>query len=103
MNNALAAGRYKRAAFANLNALLEAIWKGEAQLDEWKSAGVEIILACPPTSDADVWRNMVMDTFLSLKKWRTAKRRRQIVAGAILSVIALAAMAVLLSFVPPVR
>lgn len=103
MNTALAAGRFRHAAFLNLDALWEAVWKGEADLDAWEAAGVEIHVVEPPAADRDAWRGCVRETYRSLKKWRTANRRRQIVAAVVLSLLALAAMAALLSITPPVR
>lgn len=103
MNTALADGRFRHAAFLNFDALWEAVWKGEADLDAWEAAGVEIHLVEPPVANRDAWLDFVRQTYHSFKKWRTANRRRQVVAAVVLSVLALAAMAVLLSITPPVR
>jgi hypothetical protein len=103
LNHALCERRFDRVVFADLDALLEAIWKGEAELDRWNEAGIQIDLVCPPTRDEDAWRPFASITYDSLVRWRKAQRRRQIVAGTILSAIALAAMAVLFCLIPPAR
>jgi len=94
LDAALCAGQYERVIFANLDALLEAIWKGYARPDRWVKAEVRIEFA--DGTDPDRTRDFVLGMYDSLSRWRQANRRRQIVAAAILSAIALAAMMLLL-------
>lgn len=100
MNTAMMAGEFDRAVFANLGEVLEAVWKGEAQIDAWEASGARIELASPPLADDAQWRSMLGEMYLSLRKWRTVQRRRQIIAAIILSCLALASMAVLFLLVP---
>lgn len=100
MNTAMMAGEFDRAVFANLDELLEAIWKGEAQVDAWEASGARIELARPPLADDAQWRSMLGEMYLSLRKWRKLQRRRQIIAAIILSCLALASMAVLFLLIP---
>lgn len=101
LNAAILAGDYKQVIFANLDELLITIWKGETQWDRWRSSGIEVILVNPP--DAADWLSVVDAAYASLHGWRSIRRRRQIIAAVILSIIALAAMFVLFYWVPPPR
>lgn len=103
LNDALCVGRFDRVVFADLADLMEAVWKGEAQLERWAAAGVRIEVACPPTQEPDAWRNVIDATYDSLCRWRKRERRRQSIAAAILSAIALIAMGVLFFLIPPPR
>ncbi|OWY71251.1 hypothetical protein B7486_11685 [cyanobacterium TDX16] len=101
LNAAIVAGDYKQVIFANLDELLVTIWKGETQWDRWRSSGIEVILVNPPA--APDWLSVVDAAYASISAWRSIRRRRQIIAAVILSVIALAAMFVLFYWVPPPR
>jgi hypothetical protein len=97
----LCAGRFDRVVFADLNALLSAIWKDHAHVDRWVDAGVSIELATPPPGDSSAWQAGVLHMFASLTRWRRQQRRRQIIAAVILSALALVALAVLFYLVSP--
>mgnify|MGYP007059382466 FL=1 len=101
LNAAVVAGRHPRIIFADLDELLVTIWKGETQWDRWRGLQVEVILAQSPRA-AD-WLKILDETFTSLQSWRSARRRRLQIAAAILSGIALIAMTVLFSLIPPPR
>ena len=103
LNDALCSGRFDRAVFLDLNALLTTIWSGYGKIDRWKDAGVTLELVQPPDGDADAWRATVDATFASHSRWCTRQRRNQIVAACVLSALALAAAIVLLVLVPPSR
>jgi hypothetical protein len=95
--NALACdGRFHRIVFANLDDLLTAVWKGDADWRSWRAAGVRIELADVPPHLAHDWLVFVDRMYANLDAWRRQARRRQIVAALILSVLALVAAAVLL-------
>ena len=96
----LCSGRFERVIFAGLDALLIAIWKGGAHLDQWAEAGVRIELAVPLGDDPWTLIDRVYD---SLTRWRDRQRRRQIIAATILSALALLAMCVLFFLVLPDR
>ncbi len=94
-------GRYDRVVFADLDALLTAMFKGDIRLGRWMELGVRIELAEDP-EDAN-WSAFVRQAQASLARWRRGQRRRQIVACAILSAIALLAIASLLLLIPPAK
>ncbi len=102
LDDDLCAGRFPRVVFARLDALLTAIWTGHAHLDQWIAAGVQIELADPPSDANPPWLEFVTTTYDSLARWRRKQRRREIIAAIILSILALAALAVLFLLAPPV-
>lgn len=101
LNAAVVSGEFERVIFTDLNDLLVTIWKGETQWDCWRSSGIEVILVNPPRA-AD-WLIVADETYASLNTWRSVRRRRQTIAAVILSIVALAAMAVLFYLLPPPR
>ena len=78
------AGRIRRVVFAGLPDLLEGIWEEEIVFEEWPD-DVRIEFVEPP-GDAAIG---IMAA--SWRRWRRRHRRRQAVAGAVLSAIVLAA------------
>ncbi len=103
LNDALCAGEFDRVVFANLDALFQTVWTGHGELDRWKSAGVRIELASPPDGEPNGWRATVDATYQSHARWRRNRRRGQIIAACILSVLAIAAIAVLFLVIPPAQ
>ena len=101
LNAAVDSGEFERVIFTDLSDLLVTIWKGETQWDRWRSSGIEVILVNPPRA-AD-WLIVVDETYAGLNAWRLVRRRRQTIAAVILSIVALAAMAVLFYLLPPPR
>ncbi len=101
MSTEILSGRFERAVFANLEALLAAIWNGDAEWNRWVSQGIKVELATPPTGSENTWHAFVSTMFESLSRYRHHKRRRQIVASIILSIVALGAMFVLFYLIPP--
>ncbi len=90
--------RVGRVVFVDLTALLDAIWDQEIQFDRWLSAGARVSFANPPGSTptraveaAAIVEPIPAVVFESWRQWNRRHRRRQVVAGAILSGIALAA------------
>lgn len=100
LNDALCTGRHDRVVFANWDALAEALCKGCGRLDRWQAAGVRVAIAEPPTEDAVAAFPPLLEVQQGLDRWRAAQRRAKIVAAAILTAVALAALAVLFCWVP---
>lgn len=103
LDEALCAGRFERVVFAGLDALLTGIWNDHAQIDQWLARGVRIDLAAGPAADPAAPQAFVMAAYDSFTKWRRQQRRYQVAAAAVLSVLGLAAMAVLFFLVPVAR
>jgi len=103
LNAELCAGKFKQVVFADLDSLLEMMWKGEVDLDRWQSAGVHVDLVSPPSGPTNGWHEMARTVHRSYTRWRGEQRRRQIVAAVILSAVALLAMAALFLLIPPTR
>lgn len=100
LNTALCDGRYSVAVFADLDSLLQSVFQEHAEPLRWKAAGVRIELADPPMGEEAAWRAMLDDVCASHARWRGAQRRMRIICGVILSVLVLAAMAVLFMLTP---
>ena len=92
---ALCSGRFDCVVFANLDAVLSAIWKGHARVDRWVEAGVRIELADLANGDPASSQPFVTAMYESLARWRKGQRRRQVIAAIVLSILALLAIAVL--------
>lgn len=102
LNAAICTGAHSRVVFADLDELLITIWKAETNWHDWRKANVRIELAMQPANPEN-WVSLVDEMYSSLLKWRNQRRKRLIVAGAILSIIALWAMSILLFLIPPPR
>ncbi|MCG8408075.1 MAG: hypothetical protein MI923_22985 [Phycisphaerales bacterium] len=99
LNADVCAGHFEQVVFFDLDALLSAIWKDDIEIDRWLALKVRIDLASVPgTAD---WHNLLPIVADSFKHWQGRQRRRQIIASIILSVIALAALAILFFLIPP--
>lgn len=103
LNSALCAGRFQRVVFADLDSLLEMLWKDEFEPAKWMDAGVHVELLSPPPGAKQSWHETVLEAHRSLSRWRAQQRKRQIVAAVLLSAVALAAMAVLFWLIPPAK
>ena len=97
----LCAGHFDRVIFPSFDALLSAIWEGDARIDRWKTLGVQIQIADSDGTDPQHQLDAIQPIYASLKRWRAKRRRRQIIASLILSTIALIATAILLFLIPP--
>jgi hypothetical protein len=87
VDEAVSEGRFQRVIFPNLTSLLEAIWDQEVQFDQWLSAGTTVSFADGTESGATA-----TVVFESWRKWHHRHRWRRIIAGAVLSAVALAAV-----------
>lgn len=103
LNAELCTGRFKRVVLADLDSLLEMMWKDEVDVERWTNAGVHVDLVSPPGGSTEHWHEIVRNVHRSLTRWRGEQRRRQIVAAVLLSAVGLAAMAVLFWLIPPAK
>ncbi len=87
--------------FADFEALLSMIWKGEAEMGRWHTLGVRVELATALEGDGGDWPALARQMSASLDRWRARQHKRQVIAALILSVIALIAVAALLYVIPP--
>lgn len=99
--DALAEKRFDCVVFADYDALLAMIWKGDADLEHWHALGICIELAVAPEGKPGDWQPITRQVSASLRRWRKRHRRRQVIAALILSMIALLAVATLLTLIPP--
>ncbi len=75
--------------FEDVGCLMRAVWDEEIHLERWFDAGVKIWFVEPP-NDADAATvETVRQVHDSWRAWRAGQRRRQTIAGVILSAIAL--------------
>ena len=73
--------------FADVNDLLEEVWEGEIEIDRWLAGGVRVEFADELLADTSAHVETIVQCW---RRWQGARRRRRVVAGAVLSVIALA-------------
>ena len=92
VDRAVRRGDVRRVVFGDLNGLLEGIWNGELEFEQWSAVGTQLEFVEPPGQTAPAH---VRTVFASWQRWSRRRRRRQLVAGVVLSVVALAAAFVL--------
>jgi hypothetical protein len=103
LNRDLCAGRFRSVIFADLDSLLEMLWKDELDLERWQTAGARIDVVTPPIGPPEGWRELVREVQASLVRWKRRQRKRQIIAALILNAIALLAMAAIFGLIPLAR
>jgi hypothetical protein len=91
---------FDRVVFFDLQNLLTMMWDHEPKIDEWGASGVRIELVRPEINNSTDWLTLANIVHGSLGRWRKRHRRRRVIAAALLSLIALAAIATLLWTVP---
>ena len=96
------AGRFARVVFADLDALLAAVWKGHVHLDAWLESDVTIELIDPSIS-AQSLRDTIAQVYASFTRFQDQHRRRRVIAAIILSVLVLAGMAAMIWIIPVSR
>jgi len=101
--DALAQTRFDCVVFADFEALLSMIWKGDAELEQWKTLGIRVELAARPDGETGDWQTQARRMCASFDQWQARHGKRQVIAALILSVIALLAIAALLYIIPPPR
>ncbi|MFN0138432.1 MAG: hypothetical protein ACKVS9_20195 [Phycisphaerae bacterium] len=77
----------RRVVFARVEDAVEGSWDEQIRLDAWVAAGVTIEIADPPLRDAAALVRIMRHWQL----WNARRKRRQAIAGAVLSVIAIGA------------
>jgi hypothetical protein len=103
LEQAIRLGGVHRLLFYNVNVLLTDLWSEELPLDRWLDAGVVIeFVEAPPSSDAPT-APMLRDLARHYHEWNRIRRRRQVVAGAMLSALVLIAAFLLLFYFTPAR
>lgn len=93
LHDAVRAGRIGRVIFADLPALLAAVWGEVIDFAAWRERGVQVDLAAVPPADSAA---LVAQFWESWRAWRRAQRRRRTRAAIVLTCAALAAAFVLL-------
>lgn len=89
----VADGRITAVVFPRLDDLLAALWGGRLPLDRWRRAGVRIELAVAPSVDLPALLEPLGSSWHAHAR---RQRRRRIVAGLVLSAVALLAAWILL-------
>ncbi len=102
LNRELCAGRYVGVVFPDMDALWEGVWKGHAQPDRWLAAGVRIEIVDSPL-DAGELRWMISQVYASHERAQRRHRRRKVAASIVMCLLALAAMAAMVWWIPLVR
>jgi len=91
-DDAVHQNRTRHVIFPNLGALLDAIWDEDIHFDRWLSAGIVVSFADPPSKEV-----VPSIVYQSWQSWNRRHKRRQMIAGLILSAIAvLAGLALIL-------
>lgn len=85
---AVAAGEIKRVIFARLEDLLEGCWDEVVQVDQWNAAGARVDIVEMQGMNGS---RVATLAYQSWREWNAARRRRQVIAGAILSALAIGA------------
>ncbi len=85
LDRAVLNGQIRHVVFRSLPDLLHAIWEEEIAFEEWPTADLHIDFLEPP-DDEDMLR-LVSQTW---ETWRKSHRRRQALAGTVVSFIVLA-------------
>jgi hypothetical protein len=92
VDRAVREGRLRRVVFDSMDQLLAGLWSGEIDAEAWVSAGVQVELRATAVHDQCALLRALLASW-SVNARRS--RRRRVVAGVILSVIAVAAAFVL--------
>lgn len=100
LNQKLCDGEFAAVIYYDMNSALASLWKGHANFSAWRMAGVEIRFLHKPDGDLLA---LLPGIQVSIEKWRTSNRRRQVLAAFILSGLTLAAMSMLFALLGPAR
>lgn len=80
-------GSIRHVVFARIEDAIEGCWDEQIRLEEWTAEGVTIEIADPPRSDTA----SLLRVLQHWKLWNARRKRRQAIAGAALSIVAIAA------------
>jgi membrane protease YdiL (CAAX protease family) len=97
--DALNAGHHAVVVFASLDAALDFIWSRNAGLHVMAARGVRVELASPP--DSPVWESALPAVQTSYIQWHQRSKQRKLIAGIVLSLLALIAVFILFHLLPP--
>ncbi|MBX3396100.1 MAG: hypothetical protein KF841_12110 [Phycisphaerae bacterium] len=109
LNDELKKGGFDHVVFESQQDLLAMIWNGHGDIGDWCKRGVKIGVCRSGRSSAEsltsaapreVSRVELIEVAECFERWSVARRRRQVIVATILSVIAIAALAVLLTVKP---
>jgi len=84
LDEAVRWGRIHRVVFPELPTLLMGIWDGRITFEHWLSNGIRLDFVSLPAAASE---SLIRLIFESWRSWRRRHRRRQAIAGAILSAI----------------
>jgi len=84
LDQAVHEGRIRRVVFPQWSTLLTGIWNGRITFEHWLSNGVRLDFVSPPAAEPESFTRAI---FESWQCWQRRHRRRQAIAGAILSAI----------------
>jgi hypothetical protein len=88
VDRAVRSGAMRRVIFPGTRNLFDAIWDEEISFEQWLKAGASVDFVEKPAGDAAA---CVAAMFTSWQHWRRVHRRRQTIAGVVLSMVAIAA------------
>lgn len=88
VDRAVRDGHVREVVFARRADLLDAVWSRRIAFDQWRAAGVRVQLADQPEQGAIESLIPVIDSWY---RWQRSQRRRQWLAGVLLSLAALVA------------
>jgi len=84
LDEAVREGRIRHVVFPRLSTLLTGIWNGRIAFEHWLSGDVRLDFVTPPAAAPESLTRMI---FESWRGWQRRHRRRQAIAGALLSAI----------------
>ncbi len=100
LSDEIIAGNVQLLLCSNLKLLIQCLWECQIQVDMWRGRGLHIeLIDSPFPPGTDIWPVLLDATDAWLAAQRAARRRR-IIAGLILSLIAVAACAALMYLLP---
>ncbi len=82
------AGAAQRVVFGQPSDFLEGVWNGVLDFDCWQAAGADILFADETTRDDAAWLTAIAGSW---KRYRQRTRNARMIAGLVLSVVAVAA------------
>ena len=88
VNQAILSGDVQQVIFPKISDLLDGFWTDKIAFDQWLAVGTQVEFVETPEQ---IIAADLKTIFASWEQWRRLQRRRQIIAGIILSIVALAA------------
>ena len=88
LNAAVAEGRYASVIFPSISVAIRGVWDGDINFPQWRERNVAIHFVAPAPAAADQNLALMAEEW---REWNATRRRRNAIAGAILSAFLLAA------------